>query len=45
MLGILLDYGMAEADWDAYVSLETPFCRGEAHNLLLVPERSTPMLA
>jgi len=45
MLGILLDYGMAEADWDAYVSLETPFSRGEAHNLLLVPERSTSMLA
>jgi FkbM family methyltransferase len=43
MLGILLDYGMAEADWDAYVSLATPFRRGEAHNLLLVPEETTPM--
>ncbi|MBV8131857.1 MAG: FkbM family methyltransferase [Alphaproteobacteria bacterium] len=45
MLGILLDYGMAEADWDAYVSLAIPFRRGEAHNLLLVPEKVTPMLA
>jgi FkbM family methyltransferase len=38
MLGILLDYGMAEADWDAYVAVGAPFRRGEAHNLLLVPE-------
>jgi len=38
MLGILLDHGMAETDWEAYVTLETPFRRGEAHNLLLVPE-------
>ena len=45
MLGILLDFGMAEADWDAYVSLGTPFHRGEAHNLLLVPEEVTPTLA
>ena len=45
MLGILLDYGMAEADWEAYVSLAMPFRRGEAHNLLLVPEEATPTLA
>ena len=45
MLGILLDYGMAPADWDAYVWLEPPFRRGEAHNLLLVPEKSRPMPA
>ena len=45
MLGILLDYGMAPADWDAYVSLEPPFRRGEAHNLLLVPEKSRLMPA
>jgi len=38
MLGILLDHGMAEADWEAYGRVETPFRRGEAHNLLLVPE-------
>jgi FkbM family methyltransferase len=38
MLGILLDHGMAEADWDAYVAAEPPFRRGDAHNLLLVPE-------
>ncbi len=38
MLGILLDHGMAEADWDAYVAIDTPFRRGDAHNLLLVPE-------
>jgi len=38
MLGILLDHGMAEADWAAYVAVETPFRPGEAHNLLLVPE-------
>ena len=45
MLGILLDYGMAEADWDAYVSLATPFRPGQAHNLLLVPEETAPMRA
>jgi FkbM family methyltransferase len=38
MLGILLDYGIAEADWAAYVAVETPFRWGEAHNLLLIPE-------
>ena len=37
MLGILLDHGMAEADWDAYVAIKAPFRQGEAHNLLLVP--------
>jgi Methyltransferase FkbM domain len=37
MLGILLDHGMAEADWDAYAAAEPPFRSGEAHNLLLVP--------
>ena len=36
MLGILLDHGMAEADWDAYAAAEPPFRRGDAHNLLLV---------
>ncbi len=39
MLGILLDYGMATADWPAYVALEPPFLAGDAHNLLLVPGR------
>jgi FkbM family methyltransferase len=38
MLGILLDYGMAAADWPAYVALAPPFRAGDAHNLLLVPE-------
>ena len=38
ILGILLDYGMAEADWDAYIRVAPPFRRGEAHNLLLVPQ-------
>jgi FkbM family methyltransferase len=38
MLGILLDYGMAPADWPAYVALRAPFRAGDAHNLLLVPE-------
>jgi FkbM family methyltransferase len=38
MLGILLDHGMAEADWDAYVAVAPPFHRDDAHNLLLVPE-------
>jgi FkbM family methyltransferase len=37
MLGILLDHGMAEADWRAYVAAEPPFRHGDAHNLLLVP--------
>ena len=45
MLGILLDHGMAEADWDAYVSFESPFRRGEAHNLLLIAEETTATLA
>jgi len=31
MLGILLDSGTAEAGWDAYVSIETPFRSDEAH--------------
>ena len=39
MLGILLDYGMASADWPAYVALDPPFYAGDAHNLLLVPDR------
>ena len=39
ILGILLDYGMAAADWPAYAALEPPFRAGDAHNLLLVPER------
>jgi FkbM family methyltransferase len=38
MLGILLDYGMASADWPAYVALDSPFRAGDAHNLLLVPD-------
>jgi hypothetical protein len=38
MLGILLDHGMAEADWQAYVAVDPPFRAGDAHNLLLVPE-------
>ncbi|MGA7261330.1 MAG: FkbM family methyltransferase [Stellaceae bacterium] len=41
MLGILLDYGMAPADWPAYVALDPPFCAGDAHNLLLVPGRAS----
>ena len=38
IVGILLDHGMAEAGWPAYVALEPPFRAGDAHNLLLVPE-------
>lgn len=38
MLGILLDYGMAEAGWPAYVALDPPFREGDAHNLLVVCE-------
>jgi FkbM family methyltransferase len=38
MLGILLNYGMASADWPSYVALDPPFCAGDAHNLLLVPD-------
>ena len=37
MLGVLLDHGMAEADWPAYRAAARPFRPGEAHNLLLVP--------
>jgi FkbM family methyltransferase len=38
MLGILLDHGLAEADWDSYLAIEGPFRGGEAHNLLFAPE-------
>ena len=38
LLGVLLDFGMAEGDWPAYVAAEPPFRPGDAHNLLLVPE-------
>jgi FkbM family methyltransferase len=37
MLGILLDHGMAAADWQAYTGIDPPFRAGDAHNLLLVP--------
>ncbi len=37
LIGILLDFGMAEADWPAYVAAAPPFRPGDAHNLLLVP--------
>lgn len=37
LLGILLDHGMADADWPAYRAAAPPFRRGEAHNLLLLP--------
>ncbi len=38
LLGILLDFGMAEAEWPAYVAAAPPFRPGDAHNLLLVPD-------
>jgi FkbM family methyltransferase len=38
MLGILLDFGMAQADWQGYLALDPPFRSGDPHNLLLVPE-------
>lgn len=37
ILGVLLDFGMAAADWPAYVAAASPFRPGDAHNLLLVP--------
>ncbi len=37
MLGILLDHGMAAADWHAYTGVDPPFRAGDTHNLLLVP--------
>ena len=39
VVGIPLDYGMARADWQSYVQVRPPFRAGDAHNLLLVPER------
>jgi hypothetical protein len=30
---------MASAEWPAYVALDPPFCAGDAHNLVLVPDR------
>jgi FkbM family methyltransferase len=38
MLGLLLDFGMAEASWPAYVAGDRPFRPGDAHNLLLIPK-------
>jgi FkbM family methyltransferase len=38
MLGLLLDFGMAEASWPAYVAVDWPFRPGDAHNLLLIPQ-------
>jgi FkbM family methyltransferase len=38
ILGLLLDFGMAEAGWPAYVAAAPPFRPGDAHNLLLAPE-------
>jgi len=38
MLGVLLDHGMADADWPAYRAAAPPFRAGEAYNLLLVPD-------
>jgi len=35
---VLLDFGMAEVDWPAYVAAEPPFRPGDAHNLLLIPK-------
>jgi FkbM family methyltransferase len=37
MLGLLLDFGMAEAGWADYVAADPPFRPGDAYNLLLVP--------
>ena len=36
MLGLLLDFGMAEAGWPAYVAVDRPFRPGNAHNLLFI---------
>jgi FkbM family methyltransferase len=38
LLGILLDHGMAEADWPSYRAAAPPFRPGDAHNLLLVAQ-------
>jgi FkbM family methyltransferase len=37
IVGILLDHGIADADWAAYRAGLPPFGRGAAHNLLLLP--------
>ena len=34
-IGILLDFGMADADWPGYLAARPPFRAGDAHNLLL----------
>jgi len=38
LLGVLLDFGMAEARWPAYAESGPPFRPGDAHNLLLVAQ-------
>ena len=40
--GILLDHGVASAGWEAYKNAVPPFVPGAAHNLLLLPSRSSP---
>jgi len=45
MLGILVDHGMAEAGWSAYLGIGSPFRPGKAHNLLLVPEQRQSVAA
>jgi Methyltransferase FkbM domain len=38
MLGLLLDFGIADAEWSDYLAPIPPFRPGDAHNLLLVAE-------
>jgi len=40
LAGILLDYGVAAAGWEAYEAGTAPFAPGEVHNLLLLPPRA-----
>ena len=38
MLGILLEHGMAEAGWPAYIAQQPPFAAAAPCSLLLIPE-------
>lgn len=38
VLGVLLEHGMAEAGWPAYIAAEPPFRPGDPRDLLLTPE-------
>jgi hypothetical protein len=39
LVGVLLDHGVAPANWDAYAAGAAPCVPGAVHNLLVLPAR------